>query len=324
MATTGGPNSEPRHPIQVVARRTGLTPDVLRAWERRYGVVSPGRSSGSHRLYSDADIERLSLIRQAMAGGRRIHQVARLTVDELNGLLEEDRRSAPASVVPIGPLRPHSEDSGPDIGSFLAAIHALDQARLDAMLADAALRMPTPALVDRLLTPLMTGVGDEWCAGQLRVAHEHLASAAVRSLLGSLRAAQSPAPGAPEIVVGTPVGQQHELGALANALLAEADGWQVTYLGANVPADDLAATVRQRGARAVALSIVFPPDDPQLARDLGRLRRALPQGVEIIAGGASAPHYESTLTSIGATIVGDSSSFRRRLETVRRQAGAIG
>lgn len=323
MDSKGGQGNEPRHPIQVVARRTGLTPDVLRAWERRYGVVSPGRSSGSHRLYSDADIERLSLIRQAMAGGRRIHQVARLGVSELNALLEEDRRSSPAPVVPIGVSRP-VDDQGPDIGSFLAAIHALDQPRLDAMLADAALRMPTPALIDRLLAPLMAQVGAEWGAGQLRVAHEHLATAAIRSLLGSLRAVRQPPPGAPEIVVGTPVNQQHELGALTNALLAEADGWQVTYLGANVPTDDLAAAVRQRGARAVALSIVFPPDDPQLGRELSRLRRVLSQGVEIIVGGPSAANYEATLTAIGASIASDSAAFRRRLEAVRRQTGLTG
>ncbi len=319
---SNGPNSHPRHPIQVVARRTGLSPDVLRAWERRYGVVNPGRSAGSHRLYSDADIDRLTLIRQAMAGGRRIHQVARLTAQELLGLLEEDRQSriAPAPVVKFE-ARVTGEGDAFELGSFLAAVQALDQPRLEALLADAALRLPAPSLVENLLTPLMTEIGDEWCAGRLRVAHEHMATAAVRSLLGGLRSPQLPQPGSPELIVATPAGQQHELGALSVAILAEADGWLVTYLGANVPADDLASAARHRGARAVALSINYPPDDPQLPREFARLRRGLPQGVDVLAGGKNAGTYRTALQSIGAFVFDDQPGFRRQLETLRRHAG---
>ncbi|MEQ9569536.1 MAG: MerR family transcriptional regulator, partial [Longimicrobiales bacterium] len=88
---------EARHPIRVVASRTGLTPTLLRAWERRYGVVEPGRSDGGQRLYSDDDIERLVLLKRATDAGRAIRLVADLTVDELRDLVQEDRSArAPA------------------------------------------------------------------------------------------------------------------------------------------------------------------------------------------------------------------------------------
>ena len=78
-----------RHPIRVVARRTGLTPAVLRAWEKRYGVVDPTRTEGGQRLYSDEDVRRLSLLRQAVEEGRSISQVVELTTEELQGLVME-------------------------------------------------------------------------------------------------------------------------------------------------------------------------------------------------------------------------------------------
>ncbi len=315
-------SAEPRHPIQVVARRTGLSPDLLRAWERRYGVVTPGRSAGSHRLYSDADIERLNLVRQALAGGRRIHQVARLSPPELRSLLEEDRSARGPAPVPFVAQKGAGEPNGPaadDLAPFLAAVRGLDQARLEALLADAALRLPVPLLVEQVLRPLLDQVGHEWTSGSLRISNEHLASAAVRSFIGGLRTAQPAPSGAPELIVATPAGQLHELGALTVALVAEADGWLVTYLGPNVPADDLAAAARQRAPRAIALSITYPPDDPQLARELTRLRRALPPAVALVVGGASAAAYERTLRELGAQLVDEPAALRRHLDALRRE-----
>lgn len=313
-------STESRHPIQVVARRTGLSPDLLRAWERRYRVVSPGRSAGSHRLYSDADIERLNLIRQAIAGGRRVHQVARLSPPELRALLEEDRNARGPAPIPFLAGRPGADVSAStdDLAPFLAAVRSLDQARLEALLADAGLRLTVPLLVEQILRPLLDEIGHEWSSGTLRIAHEHMATAAIRGFLGGLRGAQ-PAPlNAPELIVATPSGTLHELGALTVALIAEAEGWLVSYLGPNVPADDLGAAVRQRAPRAVALSITYPPDDAQIARELVRLRRLLPANVSIVVGGGAAAAYQRTLREIGAVVADDPATLRTQLENLRR------
>src|SRR5215218_6409458 len=88
------PDSDPRHPIGVVAERTGLTPDVLRVWERRYSVVEPSRSAGGQRVYSDADIERLSLLHRATRGGHNISQVATLSQEKLQDLVRDVESAA--------------------------------------------------------------------------------------------------------------------------------------------------------------------------------------------------------------------------------------
>ena len=109
-------STEPKHPIQVVARRTGLTADLLRVWEKRYEAVSPGRSATSRRLYSDADVHRLLLLRRATLGGRRIGQVAGLSTEELEVLVATDEAAAAAA-----PRVPGSSRARASRDSHLAA-----------------------------------------------------------------------------------------------------------------------------------------------------------------------------------------------------------
>ena len=156
----------------------------------------------------------------------------------------------------------------------------------------------------------MTQVGEGCASGRLRIAHEHLATAIVRAFLDPMRSAYPAGESAPGIVVATPVFQHHELGALLIAATARSEGWRTTYLGANLPAEEIAMTARHRSARLVALSITFPGDDQKLGSELGRLRRLLPEQVSVIAGGTSAADYDGELSEIGATRLTDPASFR--------------
>lgn len=306
----------PIHPIQVAARRSGLTPDLLRAWERRYGVVTPSRTPGSHRLYSDEEIEKLRLVHDAVNAGRRIGQVARMGQEELRRLVDSDRpfpqTPAPgredAVPAPPGPAR---------LGACLAAIEALNQEELARILEKEALSQPVPALIEELVQPLLETVGREWVAGRLRICHEHLTSAVLRTFLDSLRCVRPAPAGAPHLLVGTPAGQHHEFGALITVLFAEADGWRVTYLGTNLPAEELAAAAAQTEARALALSISFPPDDPHLARDLKKLGKLLSPGFPVLVGGGAAAAYGRILDEFQALRLPDHREFRRRLESLR-------
>src|SRR5687768_12427129 len=93
--------TDPRHPIGVVADRTGLSPDVLRVWERRYGVVEPQRSAGGQRLYSDADVERLVLLHRATRGGHGISHVASLSRAKLEDLVGEIEAAGIVAPIPL-------------------------------------------------------------------------------------------------------------------------------------------------------------------------------------------------------------------------------
>jgi DNA-binding transcriptional MerR regulator/methylmalonyl-CoA mutase cobalamin-binding subunit len=312
-------SSLPRHPIGVVARRTGLKPDLIRAWERRYGAVAPGRTETRRRFYSDEDIERLLLLRRAVNTGRGISQVAGLSGSELEALIEAE--PAPAAYAQPAPaLEELDEVAEAFLARCLAAAQRLDVRELEMELDRASVLFSRTHLIERLLVPLMRRIGDLWHQGTLRPIHEHMASSAVRSFLGGMSGACHPETSAPRLVVTTPARQRHELGALLAAATAAGEGWQVTYLGPDLPPEEIAAAALQNGARAVALSITYPPDDPALTDDLRRLRRLLGHQVMLFAGGRACPAYDAVLQEIGAVHMEDFAGLRRELQTLRSGA----
>lgn len=308
-----------RHPIGVVARRTGLKPDLIRAWERRYGAVAPGRSDTRRRFYSDADVERLQLLRRAVETGRSIGQIANLSNEALEALIAAE--PAPPSTSPG--LSPHGETAEAFLELCLTAARRLEVAELELHLERASVALSRINLLERLMVPLLHRLGELWQRGELRPTHEHLASAVVRSFLGGMyRAYDTPAT-APHLLSTTPSRQRHELGALIVAAVAAGEGWRATYLGPDLPPEEIAAAAREKGAKAVALSLVYPPDDPLLGDDLRRLRRLLPSTTALIAGGHASHAYGAVLDEIGAVRAADLPSLRRELERLRAPETSI-
>jgi methylmalonyl-CoA mutase cobalamin-binding subunit len=155
-----------------------------------------------------------------------------------------------------------------------------------------------------------------WEDGSLKVMHEHMVSAVVRTFLGHMVSAGLMDPTAPGMVATTPAGVAHEFGALMAAVIAAARGWRAVYLGPNSPAGDIADAAAQSNARAVALSIIYPADDPNVKDELRRLGRALEPGVDILVGGRNAPSYKDVLDEIGARLIADMNEFDRFLGTL--------
>lgn len=275
------------HSIEAVSRKTGLSQDVIRIWERRYCAVEPLRTPTNRRLYSDQDIHKLRLLASATRSGYPIGQVAHLSPAELEAL----DNTAYHSPRPPGPDDP--------VQRALEAAQTWDSAQLQRVLETAAAELTTPRLLNELVVPLLERVGEGWRRGNVSISTEHLITACLRSLLGQQVQSRHHPRGAPVVVVATPAGQQHELGALMAALTASEEGWSVVYLGPDLPAQEIARAAAQVRARAVALSLVYPPDDPQLAGELRRLRQLLENGVAILVGGRSARGYlKSNLSGI--------------------------
>ncbi|MEP7011486.1 MAG: cobalamin B12-binding domain-containing protein [Acidobacteriota bacterium] len=306
-----------RHPIGVVVRRTGLKPDLIRAWERRYAAVEPSRSATGRRLYSDLDIERLVLLRQAVQAGRGISHAAALDKEQLRTLIREDRPNPGPARLPPADLWNGQVTAEAVLASCISAVERLDVIELELQLERAAVALSQIHMIERVLVPMMHSIGDLWQQGTLRPSHEHMASAVIRSFLGEMRSAYQPPSQAPHLIVTTPARQHHELGALIAAATAATEGWSIVYLGPDLPPEDIAAAAHQRGAKAVALSITFPPDDSRLADDLRRLRRMLDPRIQVVVGGRSAGHYEPVLKEIGAHSVADLTEFRRALAKLR-------
>ncbi len=303
------PASPGLHPVRIVSQRTGLTPDVLRAWERRYHAVKPVRSAGGQRHYTDADIERLALLSRASRAGRQIGQLVPLPNAELQKLIEDDERQS-RERVGLGPDQPAIESY---LSSALIAVEEFDAHRLEQTLRSAVLRMPADEVLDQVIAPLLFTIGSLWHQGLLRPANEHLATTTIRRVLVWMSDLAVSDANAPMVVVGTPAHQMHEIGAMMAATTAVSCGWRVAYLGPNLPADELARAVRYAKASAIALSVVYPTEDPALHEELRALRAALPADVGIMVGGSGAQHYAQTIRDIGAQQLSSLASMRQWL-----------
>lgn len=300
--------------IKTAARMTGLSVHLIRMWEKRYGAVSPPRTATNRRRYSDADIARLNCLRLATAAGHSIGNIATLPIKQLQGLVA---RSEPKSAK-HSPERFLLSPAGSFQKAALDAIGALDSNRLNEALQKALVSLGHQGLLVQVISPLAHTVGEHWRSGKLSAAHEHFLTATVKSFLGHLSSQFSVRADAPRLVVGTPAGQLHELGAVIARDAAANVGWQTTYLGASLPAAEIAGAVTQNGALAVALSIVYPDDDPKLAGELRDLRRFLPIDAKILVGGRAWASYSDALSSIGAMVTDDIGKFCDQLDSLRR------
>jgi len=308
--------------MRIVTRRTGLSAHLLRAWERRYEVVKPSRSEGGRRLYSDADIERLRLLYRATLAGRSIGQVAELSTEALTALVRLDAEADAEAELANQGAQGSELITPPATAGYLAdclrSVERLDAPGLDATLRRAVVALPAAVLLDAVVVPLLERLGTRWREGTLRPVHGHLASAVLRRVLDRVIESASSPLGTANLVVATPAGQVHEFGALVVAAAAAAEGWRVTYLGADLPAEDIAEAAARTRARAAALSVVFPAGDAALGDELRRLRAALPKDVTLVVGGAAASAYSEVLNEIGAERLNDLEDFRAQLRTLRR------
>lgn len=301
--------------MRVTALRTGLTPHVLRAWERRYHVVSPTRTEGGQRLYSDLDVQRLRLIRGLAQRGHSLARLGTASLEELERTAREEAapRSIDGSAMAV-------ESGAEDFRSaVLSAAQQLNAAELQATLERATVTLGVPGFLEQVAAPALQGIGKGWTKGTVSIAQEHLATAVFGRVLGWILQVYEVAHSAPRVVVATPPRQLHELGAMLAGASAAAQGWDVTYLGANLPITEILVAARQVNANGVALSIVYPACDSVLVSDLEQLRRGLDSRTALFLGGYAASQDRERLTTIGAQVLDSLPEFRSSLRRLRER-----
>jgi DNA-binding transcriptional MerR regulator len=251
--------------IGELGRRVGVSEHVLRAWERRYGLLQPVRSPGGYRLYSDADERRIRRMQAHLAAGLSAAEAARAAVNE-----ERPRLPPPAGT--------RSADGGGLAGSAQDLVQSLDrldepgaQAALDRLLAGFTVET---VLRDALL-PYLHDLGDRWESGQVSIAGEHFASNLLRGRLAGLARGWGYGHG-PRAVLACPPGEQHDLGLLMFGIVLHRCGWRVEYLGASTPIAELVGTAVESGADIAVLAAATKDTFDGLADDLARLARQVP------------------------------------------------
>jgi DNA-binding transcriptional MerR regulator/methylmalonyl-CoA mutase cobalamin-binding subunit len=319
----------PRYPVRLVSVRTGLSPHVLRAWERRYGVVSPTRTEGGQRLYSDLDVERLVRLRRLTDRGHAIRRIATLPLAQLARMDEEAAAEQDRDASLEGPAAGADEAiqvrAGKVHDAIAAAMQAtarLDAVELQAVLERAAVTLGVPVFIDEVVAPTLARIGHGWAERRVSVAQEHMATAVFRRVLGWLYRVYEVRDAAPRLVVATPPRQVHELGALMVAASAAAEGWSVTYLGADLPVADLVTASRATAARAVAISAVYVPQGDDLLAALREIRAGLPEEVPLLVGGAATPEIRSEAAAEGALVLDTLAELRALLRRLATGAAA--
>ena len=306
---------KPKHPIAVVAERTTLSPDVLRVWERRYQAVEPTRSATGRRLYSDADVERLALLRMVTLAGRSISQVARRDTVALRRLVREDDE-ARHHVRARHRTGVAADEHARALEGALDRARALDAWGLEAVLRRSAALLGAAAFLDDTVLPFLQRIELERDAGRLSPASERLARAIVRRVLDGVMLALAVPDGAPNLLVATPAGEREEIEAIVTAAVASAEGWRVTYLGADVLARDIVGAATSAGVRAVGVTVAHLADHARTVAELRSLRAGIPADVPLIVGGAGAAALAPDVRAVGIRVVKDLPALRIALRAV--------
>ena len=294
------------YPVKVAAELTGLTPETLRAWERRHGAVVPHREPGGRRLYDAAMIERLARLHRLTARGHPIRDLAALDDPALDALLEQSRQTGYGGLELL-----------PERMLDAVADYQVDQ--FDRELSVAIASLPVAVLLSRVVMPLLREVGQRWADGRLAIAQERLVSSLLRARLLSV-INQHPRERRPRILFATLPGEPHELGLLGAALHAHDAGAPVLYLGTELPAEELVRVATRLGAGAVALSSIDPGQAPTALAQLRALDEGLPAGLPVWVGGANARYLAEALGSARVEALTDPQALARRLKRMEAAA----
>lgn len=287
--------------IKSVASLTGINSATLRAWERRYHLVSPHRTQGGYRVYSDEDVATISRVKALVDRGLKVGEAIAIV-----------RRGDPVPSVPEVAQSTDEIRTG-----MLEALLSFDRATAD-RLYDRLAALSFTEQVEEVLMPLMRDLGDLWAQGKAEVTHEHFASAFVREKLSWMLGFLSTAPEQRReaVCAGVP-GEEHELGLMAVAVHLAAAGWHVTYLGLDVPLADLRRTLEARRPVLLCSSVILGRPEAECHALGMRLREAAPLGTQVLLGGAGIPESLLGVPVDGLALVRDVAQACRLLTAGR-------
>ncbi len=251
--------------IAAVARKTGIASDTLRKWERRYGVLRPSRTPGGQRRYDDNDVARVEWLRDRLAEGFRISEAA--------ALLDPAGETAFASADEMR-------------AALVDAAHAADPARLIALVEQTFALNPVETAIEEIVRPALEEIGSDWAERSGAIAEEHLLTETVRARLERMLADRRPGLRGKAVLACGP-DERHDLGLLALAVLLQADGWLVAYLGADIPLDAVLELAEQIEADALCVSFTLTDSYERFVADLADV--TLPDRLTVVVGGAAAP-----------------------------------
>lgn len=291
------------HRIHRVAKLTGLSKDVIRVWERRYGIVQPFRSANRYRTYTDDDVALLRYVKIHIDQGQSIGDLVAIGRERLMADATQMARTEASETQPYERL----------LSELIRLLDPLKRESFECRLNGAVAVIPFEEALYGILLPLQTRVGQLWHDGQLNVAVEHYVTNQVRQKLFAAMSHLSVHDKGLSIVVACPVGEFHEVGAQAAAYICAALGCQTYYLGANMPLDQLVIFCRQIDPDVLLLSLTASPPAHEWASWIATLRGLTASHRTVLVGGAGAQSLSLPLEARRIEILSELPTLRQRL-----------
>ncbi len=292
------------HRIHRVAKLTGLSKDVIRIWERRYGLVKPSRGANRYRIYTDDEVALLRYVKNEMNRGQSIGDLIAVGREKL---LASATCVAAADAVDSPPYERV-------LGELVGALQPLNRNSFERRLNGAVAVIPFEEALYGILLPLQSRVGQLWHDGKLGVAVEHYVTNQVRQKIFSAMNQLPVHEQGPKVVVACPPGEFHEVAAQAVAYICASRGCHIYYLGTSMPTEDLLKFCEQVQPRLVLISVVTPPSE------LLSLTNALVELADpartVLLGGASAHLITLPVHASGIEFMHDLADLQAYLTTV--------
>lgn len=268
------PSKSTKAPYSIgdLAEATGIAPDTIRVWERRYGRPVPVRLPKGHRRYTQAHVRWLRRVAEALARGHRPGKVVPASDRELDGLLAAPNGSAP-------PRR---------VETLLGLVADYDRTGVERRLRKAWDDLGPRRFLNEVAGPLVTEVGRRWADGTMEVRHEHFLTEVLEDVFRSLRVSVKKRARKDGLLLATLPGEPHGLGLQMVALLCAVVGVRTRILGPETPLDEIVSAVEETGAHAVGVSVSLSSGGVETDRLLAELRDLLPEDVRILVGGRGA------------------------------------
>ncbi|MHC4830438.1 MAG: MerR family transcriptional regulator [Planctomycetota bacterium] len=302
--------------MNTITQRTGFSPALLRAWERRHGLLEPERTEGGHRLYTESDLEVLTRVREHLDAGRAIGEIA--SVGRKRLLAESAKRTAvaPAEL----PKNVEAKISSLSREIVEGAV-AVSEGAIESALDNSFGLLSPHVAVERVVIPALVAIGELWAEGKCTVAGEHLASAKITGRLLKLLETVNPAgaSGAKVAIAACLPDEQHEIGALVAASEIARHNYRVSYLGACLPLEDLERACLLLSPSVVCLSVsreaLLGTHKPRLLELVGRL----PKSTRVFLGGRGVEGPDAELEAAGVVLILlDGPSLADRLRLLHR------
>jgi len=287
------PPAEGLLPIRTVSNLTGVNAVTLRAWERRYNLITPQRTPKGHRLYTHKDVERINRVVDLLNQG--------ISVSHVKPLLDQ---------MPGEVLAPATRDEGDTWKShqvqMLKAIEKFDEPALDSTYNDALSLYPVDIVNQRLTTPLLRLLGERWNLREAGIVEEHFFTMYLRNKLGTRLHHTNQQGSGPMLLLACLPGELHELGLLFFALSAVSNGYRVLILGANTPLQQIPIVLETRPCAGIILSGSAKPARGVISSDLPELAGKV--AVPVFAGGSISVTHQEKLAASGIVCLGENIS----------------